>query len=339
MKKILTGLLLCSTLAVSAQQKPHYTQYVLNQYIVNPAVTGIENYTDVKISHRQQWTGIQDAPTTTYLTIHAPIGKSDYRSTATSLGMIGENLRGSSYWENYEAAKPHHGIGLQLIQDRTGPISQVTAAVTYAYHLGLTQKISLSGGVGLGVNRLQLDPSKLDFGNGQADPAVGGNTAFQKLKPDISAGLYLYSSDFFVGLSAQQIAPVDYTFSENGTPMTGGNKQVPHLFGTAGYRFLIGENFNLMPSVLVKYISPVPMQFDANLKLQYLDRAWIGASMRMRDGFAGMAGLNISNVFNVSYAYDYTTSGLRNYSRGTHEVMIGFLLGNKYGDTCPRNLW
>jgi type IX secretion system PorP/SprF family membrane protein len=61
------------TLNVIAQQLPHYTQYVLNNYIINPAVAGIENYTDVKISHRHQWVGIDGAPVTTYLTIHGPI--------------------------------------------------------------------------------------------------------------------------------------------------------------------------------------------------------------------------------------------------------------------------
>src|SRR5690349_12459885 len=96
-----------------AQQKPHYTQYILNQYIINPAITGIENYTDIKLSHRHQWVGIQDAPVTTYFSIHGPIGKKDYRTTATSFDMPGENPRGQRYWETYTAAEPHHGIGLQ----------------------------------------------------------------------------------------------------------------------------------------------------------------------------------------------------------------------------------
>ena len=43
-----------------AQQRPHYTQYILNNYILNPALSGIENYTDVKISTRDQWVGLND---------------------------------------------------------------------------------------------------------------------------------------------------------------------------------------------------------------------------------------------------------------------------------------
>src|SRR6187551_3905683 len=105
---------------VFGQQKPHYTQYILNQYIVNPAITGIENYVDVKLSHRHQWVGIQDAPVTTYFTMHGAIGKKDYRESPTSFKMPGQNPRGKSYWEDYTTPGPHHGIGMQVINDATG---------------------------------------------------------------------------------------------------------------------------------------------------------------------------------------------------------------------------
>jgi type IX secretion system PorP/SprF family membrane protein len=82
--------------AAHAQQKPHYTQYILNQYIVNPAITGIENYVDVKLSHRHQWVGLQDAPVTTYFTMHSAIGKKDYNVSATSYRVPGENPRGKA---------------------------------------------------------------------------------------------------------------------------------------------------------------------------------------------------------------------------------------------------
>src|SRR5688572_11188399 len=92
-----------------SQQKPHYTQYILNQYIINPALTGIENYTDVKLSHRHQWVGINDAPVTSYFTFHTPIGKKDFRTTATSFNMEGENPRGNSYWDNYRSEERRVG--------------------------------------------------------------------------------------------------------------------------------------------------------------------------------------------------------------------------------------
>ena len=326
------------SLKAAAQQKPHYTQYILNQYILNPALSGIENYTDIKISHRQQWTGIEGAPVTTYLTVHTPIGKDDYRTTATSFAVPGENPRGSRYWESYTAAAPHHGAGLQVINDRTGPLNAFAAYLTYAYHLGLSATTSIAAGFGAGINSIALDASRLRFGQVTVDPAVYGSGELQKLKPDLTAGLYLYSSDFFAGLSAQQILPQKIDFSNNTVKKEEG-RMVPHLFATAGYRLLLTEDINLIPSVLVKYIQPVPVQFDINAKIQYRDLLWVGGSYRKSDGVSGMVGLNISNTLNIGYAYDHSTSPLRNYSNGTHEFVLGFLLGNRYSDSCPRNIW
>lgn len=329
--------LLSMVISTHAQQKPHYTQYILNQYIINPAITGIENYVDVKASHRRQWVGIQDAPVTTYFSIHGALNKSGTKSTPTSFPIPGENPRGSSYWEQYEAPDPHHGIGVQVVQDVTGPLSNLSAQATYAYHLPLNANTTLSAGLGVGFNRLGLDPAKLNFGDVTVDPVVYTSGILNNTRLDMSAGLYLYSADYFLGVSAQQIVPQTIDFS-NGyiRPQTG--KTVPHLFATAGYRMLLGENFNFIPSVMVKYINPVPVQVEGNLKLQYRGLAWIGASYRHQDGFAGMLGVNISNI-QMGYAYDYTTSRLNNFSKGTHEFLIGFLLGNKYPDGCPKNVW
>jgi len=78
----------------NAQQRPHYTQYIMNNYIVNPAIGGIENYVDVKLSARNQWIGNEGAPKTFYATIHGAIGKSDYRESVNSIDMKGQNPRG-----------------------------------------------------------------------------------------------------------------------------------------------------------------------------------------------------------------------------------------------------
>lgn len=338
MKRVVPFLMLMISVQVMAQQKPHYTQYILNQYIVNPALTGIENYVDLKGSHRHQWVGIQDAPVTTYLTLHGPIGKKDYRTSATSYQVPGENPRGKRYWEEYTAAEPHHGIGMQVINDVTGPLSNFSAYATYAYHMGLTPRTSLAGGFGVGINRISLDADKLDFNDIIVDQAVYSSGLLRKTNLDVTAGVYLYSADYFIGVSAQQIVPQKIDFSNKYIRPNDG-KTVPHIFATAGYRFLVGYDFNLIPSVMVKYVQPLPTQFEVNAKLQYRDLAWVGGSYRYKDGFAGMLGLNISNTFNVGYAYDYTTSGLNNYTKGTHEIIAGFLIGNKYSESCPRNVW
>jgi type IX secretion system PorP/SprF family membrane protein len=334
---ICLAMIVLMCVSVSAQQKPHYTQYILNQYIINPALTGIENYTDIKVSHRHQWAGINGAPVTTYLTAHTSLGKKDYRTTATSFEVPGENPRGQRYWEDYTAAEPHHGIGLQIINDKTGPLGQFSAYATYAYHIGLSPRTSLAAGFGAGFSRVSLQTDKLQFAV-PVDPAVYSSGTINQFKPDFTAGLYLYSADYFVGVSAQQIIPQKIDFVDNTVKEKGG-RLVPHVFATTGYRFLLDEDFNVIPSVMVKYISPMPLQVDVNAKLQYRDFLWLGASYRVKYGFAGMVGMNISNTVQVGYSYDYSTTALNNYSHGTHEFLIGFTIGNKYDDGCPRNVW
>lgn len=319
------------------QQKPHYTQYVLNQYIINPALAGIENYIDVKISHRHQWVGLQDAPVTTYLSIQGPIGKDDSRVSPTGVSPEGYNPRGKEYWSEYSAAPSHHGVGMQLMRDVTGPLSRTAIYGTYAFHIAVSNKTMLAAGFGAGITRLSLDMEKLQFGQA-GDPSAYQNGIINSWKPDFNAGLYLYSSNFFAGLSAQQIVPQKLEFREN-TLVKEEGRMIPHIFLTAGYRFLLDENFNLTPSLMVKSIQPFSPQVETNLKLQYQDKFWTGVSYRHEDGYAAMVGMNISSKINIGYSYDYTTSKLNAFTKGTHEVLVGFLLNNTYGDSCPRRVW
>lgn len=325
-----------------AQQRPHYTQYILNQYILNPAIAGIENYTDLKISTRDQWVGLQGAPKTSYLTVHGPIGKQDYRTSATSYQIPGKNPRGQYYWENYTAAEPHHGIGLSLINDRTGSFTRFSANLAYAYHLGLSPTTNLSGGIYAGITHVGIDRTKQDFdGTGNpVDPATGSalDGEINRIRPDMGVGLYLYSKNYFVGFSAQQVIPQKVVFTDDAAISSDG-RLVPHLFFSAGYRFLLNEDINAVPSVMLKYMSGASraeVQPEANLKLQFRDLFWLGGSYRYENGYAAMGGLNLGNTVNMAYAYDFTTTALNTVSRGTHEIMLGFLLNNKYSEQCPR---
>jgi type IX secretion system PorP/SprF family membrane protein len=327
------GILGVVTQTVVAQQRPHYTQYILNNYILNPALSGIENYTDVKIGVRDQWIGFAGRPQTFYLSAHAALGKKDYKASATSYRVPGQNPRGTAYWEGYTASEPHHGVGLSIVNDVTGNYNVFTANVSYAYHLGLSASTNLAAGFSGGMSRVNYNRSKSSAPN---DPGIYANgNAIYKTRPDLNAGLWLYSSDYFVGLSAKQIIPQKVAFVNDSL----GFDLTPHLFGTAGYRFLLNDDVNAIPSTMVKYVSGAPAQVDVNIKFQYQDLLWLGGGYRFGNGYSGMLGLNVGNAFNIGYAYDFTTTAINTASRGTHEVVIGFLLGNRYDDSCPRNIW
>jgi type IX secretion system PorP/SprF family membrane protein len=332
----------------TAQQKPYFTQYILNNYILNPALSGIENYIDLKMSYRRQWAGIPGAPITTYVSIQGPIGKTDYRTSATSYQMPGENTRGRKYWdEEYQPAEPHHGIGFIAMDDKTGYLDRISVYGTYAYHMGISPTTSLAAGFLAGITNVNLDRSKVFYGDpndpsiDQNDPAIGyGSGQLSKFTPEVGAGLWMYSPDFFAGLSVLNIVPGKISFS---TKNAFSSYYTPQFLGTAGYKFFLNDDVTILPSFMAQFIQPFPVQVHINVKAQYQDLLWVGASYRISDqvgGYAAMAGFNIGNTLNVGYAYDVsTTSRLQSYSHNSHEIIIGFLINNKYGDTCPRNLW
>jgi len=324
------------------QAKPSYTQYILNNYILNPAISGIENYTDLRVSYRNQWTGIKGAPVTGYCSIHTSIGKDDSRASATSYEMQGVNPRGKEYWAEYTAPPPHHGIGMVMLNDQAGYLNRWSVYGTYAYHQPLGVRTTLSAGFSAGFSSVSLDRSKIYFGNlDPNDPAIGyANNELNKVKPELGAGIWLYSSKYFIGASVLNIIPGKSGFVKNDRY---GDYFTPNYFATAGYRFNMDDNFSLLPSIMYQYWKPQLSGLHINAKVQYRDLFWAGAGYRMSNlisGYSGMAGMNISNKLNASYSYELaTTSRLKNYTGNTHEIMIGFIFGNTYGDSCPRNIW
>jgi type IX secretion system PorP/SprF family membrane protein len=342
MKKIFLIITGCwCSMAALAQAKPAYTQYVLNNYILNPGVTGIENYTDIKLSNRNQWTGIKGAPVTTYFSIHAPIGKTDLRTSATSFGVPGDNPRGQRLWEEYTPPDAHHGIGFIALNDKAGYLNRWSLSASYAYHKPLGIKTTLSAGINVGMASVSLDRSKIEWGNlDPNDPAVGvSNGELKKIKPEIGAGLWLYSAKYFLGVSVQNIIPGKAKFT-NSTIYNYGTYYTPNYFLTAGYRFSLTDDIMAMPSVMVQYWEPQLTGIHTNVKLQYLDKVWVGGSYRFSDlisGYSAMAGVNVSNTFNISYAYENAiNSRLRTYTGNTHEIMLGFIIGNTFSQKCPR---
>jgi type IX secretion system PorP/SprF family membrane protein len=321
--------------ASTAQQLPQYTQYVFNNFLLNPAVAGIENYTDAKMGYRSQWTGLNGAPVTSFLSINAPIGNDFLEGDASSFPGGGEiNPSSRLYTQNYKASEPHHGIGFTLVTDKAGPITQTNFAANYAYHIGLAPRLNLSVGVAAGLNHISLNTSEITLAT-PLDPAIANGNNSQ-WKPDLGIGAWLYSGDFYFGASVQQLLKQNLYFSTSTTAIDV-SKTVPHYFFTAGTKIYLSDDVTLLPSVLVKEIQPVPLTYDINLKASFQDKFWLGGSYRHNDSFGILAGFNLSSFINVGYSYDITTSSLNTVSNGTHEIVIGLLLNNRYKVTCPQH--
>lgn len=322
-----------------AQQQPYYTQYILNNFILNPALAGIENYWDVKASYRNQWAGLQGGPTTLYLTVNGPLGKSqyDYETPLTVPDTRTKEKDEKQSLTEYTAPPAHSGIGFSILNDKTGPLNRIAAYGSYAYHIPVGRRTTLSMGVSLGVQEVNVDVNAVDFGQANpVDPAVLTSGYLGKLEPDVNAGLWLSNTSFFVGLSAQQIVPVPINSATSNSVTVLNGKLIPHTFLTAGYKISAGDNVTILPSVMLSYVQPLPIGLDVNAKVQYQDLLWLGFSYRYHVGWAGLLGINISSTVNLGYSYDYTTTPLNTVSNGTHEIVIGFLLRKKSKEVAQK---
>jgi type IX secretion system PorP/SprF family membrane protein len=319
-----------------AQQKPQYNQYMLNGYLMNPALTGIENYTDVKVSYRNQWTGLNGAPTSFYLTAHGPLDKRDRSSSIISLPARGKSniINRLRYKEanDFKFLKPHQGFGGAIISDKMGPNNRLGMNLSYAYHLPVARrKMKLATGISAGFTRYSLDLSRLDFGP-NADPVVN-QYRNARLLPEISLGTTLYGQNFYVGASAAQLLQnaIDLSGMNDGVQQRFSN----HYFLMGGYEYRLGQEVAFMPSVLVKYVRPSPVSVDVNLKVSYLRKVWGGVSYRHQNAVSALAGFNLNAILNVGYAYEMATSNLNQYNSGSHELMVGIILGNSYRIKSP----
>jgi len=320
-----------------SQQRAQYTQYIFNQYLLNPALSGIENYIDFKAGYRKQWTGIADGPQTSFVSAHFALGNNQLWSNAlTSFPEQTGNPMDRNYMQNYMSSPAHHGLGLTAVQDKAGPLSRIDVNATYAYHLQLSNDFNLSVGVAAGVSNIKLNVNSLIFPESQNDPALS-NAVVSQWKPDLSIGIWLYGARMFAGVSAQQILSQKLSFSVNSTYNTG--KEVPHFFATAGYKFFLDDQISAIPSVMVKYVQPAPASVDLNLKVAFKDKIWLGGSYRKNDSFSAMAGFNIGKMVNLTYSYDFTISDLNQVSNGSHEIVLGLLLNNVYKVPSTIKMW
>lgn len=296
MKKLLLIILISMIICkgyVFSQQLPHYSQFMLNELGVNPAVAGKYEYVDMRSFYRYQWSGITDSPRTFNLNVHGPI------------------------------AKQKMGLGLNIFTDIVGPTRREGANLNYAYHLTLSKEkeIKLAMGLYAGFLRWGIDGHKLKLHDaGDENLLVQYQTIFV---PDFGTGVHLYNQKWYFGVAVPQLyqSPLKlYPLS------TEKSKLVSHYFINGGYQFDINEDFKMEPSFLVKYVKPAPVQVDIALKALYKDQFWIAGSLRTRDAWSVMAGVLYKNYLMIGYAYDFTTTALKKYNTGTHEVVIGMRL-------------
>jgi len=306
-KTIILFSLLVLGVGAFAQQLPHYSQYLLNLYSLNPAVSGTEGHFDAKSNNRYQWVGITDAPRTYLFSLQGPLKNGKM------------------------------GVGGLVYTDIAGAFRRTGINLSYAYHVQLTSSLKLSVGVCAGIQQHALDYSKSVFDQ-NGDPAVDNNIA-SVLLPDLGAGIYLFSDKLFFSISSPQVYPFKIQYFEDYVSTQ--SKLANHIYIAGGYKIPLGESFAIQPAAMFKYVSPTPLQVEGTLRAIYRDQVWLGGSYRTdfihgSDAIALMAGYTFQDNLTLGYSYDLITSGLKNYSTGTHELMIGIRFQNRLAKTASQ---
>ena len=298
MKKIyLAALLALVGLAdATAQQDPHYTQYMYNMNVINPAYAGSKENLAIGLLYRKQWVDVEGAPSTGTFSGHSPVGK-------------------------------NVGLGLSAITDKIGPVKETNVYADFSYTLKLGGAHRLALGLKAGATFHDVGLFS-DIGNTYVpDP---GDPAFQQninnTYFNIGTGIFYYTNNYYLAFSVPNMLKskhLDYTPPSGGANAKFGS-EVSHYFLTGGYVFQITDNFKLKPSFMVKSSFDVSPSVDGSLNALFFDKFEIGATYRLDDSFGGMVNYAITPNLRIGYAYDHITSDLKVTTPASHEVMLLF---------------
>lgn len=213
-------------------------------------------------------------------------------------------------------------IGLNFISDKFGLTKKNTINGIFAYRISF-EKSSLSFGVQGGIDMINNNWD-------QATTTTSGDAVFEgqqtkTISPNAGCGVYFLAKNYFVGLSSPSLMQ----FGSN----TKNVYKPALLYG--GFIYKQSENLVFKPSVLVKYISNSPVEFDLNLNAYYKN-VGLGVSYRTNDAVVALLNYSINEQFNIGYAYDLTISKLRTFNNGSHEIMLKYQFGYKVNAPSPR---
>jgi type IX secretion system PorP/SprF family membrane protein len=256
---------------------------MLNDYVLNPAIGGVSDYYQVKTTYRRQWAGFDQGPTSYMISTYGPHATMDM------------------------------GYGGYLFSDIEGPVSTIGVYGSYAYNIQIMNDIRLSMGLFIGAVNWKYTPLNLV----DVDDPLNKNDS--KFYPDASFGAYVYTPQWDVGFSANQLL---FTRLDDADSIDVVSRLTSHFYLTGRYRYNINRDIDLEGSGWLKYVYTVNPQLDISVRGIYQKMFWAGISWRTSDAIAILVGYNQGLVI-IGYSYDITTSSMRHHSSGSHEIVIG----------------
>jgi type IX secretion system PorP/SprF family membrane protein len=281
------------SLGLKAQQNVQYSQFMLNDYGLNPAVAGSTSGLNFMVGRRVQWQGFEFAPETNFASVTRAFGRKGFRR----------------YW---------HGLGAYIEQDKFGIFSNKAAYASYTIHLKMNRKYHIGFGIAAGVKSYAITNSVYDAN----DPALSNRPA-KAVVPDIIPGIYLYSKKIVAGIGVRNLYSNKLEFGKN--RIGSDSRLYPNAYVSVARKFVTGSyDFIIVPAINVQTsFTSIPVS-NFNCMVYYRKRIGLGVSYRMHDAVVGMIQVRVFSNVVVGFAYDYTISKFRSAKANSTEFMLGF---------------
>lgn len=310
---LLCGLMCCVAL-VRAQFDPQVGQYMFMQPTYNPAAVGDGDMMRVFGSHRMQFTGIMDAPMTTYFSFSSPF-------------VIG---------------KTRHAAGIRFVNDRFGLFSNQSLYGTYAYKIRLG-KGYLSVGADVGflnlsfavdsvnlTNIAQIEDNAYHMATDEAIPTGGGASGVSGMTFDMGVGVYYSSPTWWAGASYGHVLNPVLEWADRAETKVRGT-----FYATGGYNWrLRNKSWVLKPSAM---LTTDFVAWDLNLTMlaQVNNRFRFGmggrfAAVEVDEAVKASGALNvlfsvdIVSGLELGYTYELPLNSLLRESYGSHEIYLAY---------------
>ena len=295
---------LCCVAGVRAQFDPQVGQYMFMQSTYNPAAVGEGDLMRVYGSHRMQFTGIMDAPMTTYFSFSSP----------------------------FVVGKTQHAAGVRFMNDRFGLFSNQSLHAGYAYRFKLG-KGYLSVGADLGFINLSFAVDSVNLkdvaelvqehayhnATDNAIPESSGQNGVSGMGFDLGVGVYYATSTWWAGVSYGHVTqPVLEWSDQTEVPVRG------TFYAAGGYNWrLRDKKWVLMPSAMLQTDF---VGWDVNLTMlaQVNNRYRFGLGYRIAGSVNILLGMDIIDGLQLGYTYELPANGLIRESYGSHELYLAY---------------
>jgi type IX secretion system PorP/SprF family membrane protein len=291
MKKTLICCILFSSNLVFSQQIPQYSQWFWNLFAINPAYAGLKPCLEVKTLYRSQYTNLDGAPNTGFVTFSAPI-----------------------YTRKRGILTPRQGCGFKFEAEKIGAFTMNRFNLSYAGHFNFTKDTRLSIGISAGFKQWIFDKEKIT--TLVPDPILQESNSF--FSPDASLGLWWNGENYFISVSLNELARSKW--DGIGTD----SRFRMHTFLKTGYRLPINDQFTFLPFLIFRIPPKGPISADLNLVVDYKNKIGFGVGLRNGDAINTLVLFKFKENFNIGYSFDYVISILGKSEFFTHEFSLTY---------------